>query len=285
MLLVVSLVVLAACAPRGESRVRATADFAPDVADAGTLHDAEQILIRDCMRRQGFDYWVLPAPPVTVDRLFPYAIDDPEWARAHGFGPTSATSAVTVDRPNARYVRALPPSRQAAYLAALDGAREDPATTLTLPNGAGVVGHSTAGCTAQAEQELYGAFDAWFRARTLTDYLIALIQAEVVKAQAYAQVVSAWAACMRRGGLPFKSVPDARNAFLGTGRSSPSPSEVDAAVSEAKCARSSNVTQVARTIDHHVRVGLPKEYQTALATYEQLWRVALTRAPAITPNR
>src|SRR5688572_2494362 len=50
------------------------------------LHQAEQLLTRDCMRDAGFDYWPMPRRPATEYRDFPYAIDDLAWATRHGYG-------------------------------------------------------------------------------------------------------------------------------------------------------------------------------------------------------
>lgn len=58
----------------------------PTAAESALLERAEQLLIRDCMRRRGFDYLVVPGTAQPAYRNFPYVVDDAGWARRHGYG-------------------------------------------------------------------------------------------------------------------------------------------------------------------------------------------------------
>ncbi|ELP69722.1 hypothetical protein STRTUCAR8_09058 [Streptomyces turgidiscabies Car8] len=69
--------------------VPGTADAAPRRTTGTpreTLALAEQLLIKECMEKQGHEYWVEPLRPDDVSTRFPYVVDDPAWARAHGYG-------------------------------------------------------------------------------------------------------------------------------------------------------------------------------------------------------
>ncbi|HET6548930.1 MAG TPA: hypothetical protein VFG79_10760, partial [Solirubrobacter sp.] len=81
--------VLAAC---GDAR-RPSAAHAGRAVDAPapagrtqTLERARDELIRDCMRRRGFDYPPPARGAARRERLHPYVLTDVAWARRHGYG-------------------------------------------------------------------------------------------------------------------------------------------------------------------------------------------------------
>ena len=47
---------------------------------------ADQILIRNCMKAAGFEYWVVRNPLEPPEIEFPFGIDNMAWAKSNGFG-------------------------------------------------------------------------------------------------------------------------------------------------------------------------------------------------------
>src|SRR4051812_27759853 len=88
----------------------------PTSAEVETLHRAEQLLVRDCMKRQGFRYWPTPLRPSPDFRDFPYVVDDVAWAKAHGYGRDieKRLDKETESSPRALYYRSLSESRKQA---------------------------------------------------------------------------------------------------------------------------------------------------------------------------
>ena len=138
------------------------------VSETSLLVNAEQVLIRDCMRRQGFAYWPIPVSLAYPAVRFPYVISSVSWARRHGF---SGALMPDIRRdPNQRYYSQLTAAQQTVYSDALVGSPGSPGVTTPLPTG-GIDGHSADGCQATADAELYGNYPAWFKANTVALYL------------------------------------------------------------------------------------------------------------------
>ncbi|MFC6902966.1 hypothetical protein ACFQGX_48140 [Nonomuraea dietziae] len=112
--------------------------------------------------------------------LFPYVVDDVEWARENGYGRTRRQELGKTAAPSEKYFRALPEDRRRAWLTTFHGDRAA-ALEAELPIG-GTVGHSANGCAAQAWQELYGDKGRWFKAsrviQTLGNMRIGQTQAD-----------------------------------------------------------------------------------------------------------
>ncbi|MEO3868826.1 hypothetical protein ABGB18_08360 [Nonomuraea sp. B12E4] len=144
-----------------------SADLPPPVTagEARVLWDAEQSLLRDCMARHGFKYWVAPHDPIPEDRDFPYVVDDLGWARRHGYGSDirEHVSRLRDEDPNRLYFEGLPAQRRKAAFVALNGEGPRPGTVkrrpdqleVRLPTG-GRVRRSAVSCTSQAQRQLYG---------------------------------------------------------------------------------------------------------------------------------
>lgn len=117
-------------------------------ADDRLLHDAEQLLLRDCMRQEGFTYHVFPLAEDSGDQAFPYVLDNASWARQHGYGAAllRRRAALAASDPNRAYFAALPPDRQAEALVAANGPSPD-GPTVRLPGG-GTLRRGDRGCVA-----------------------------------------------------------------------------------------------------------------------------------------
>lgn len=216
-------------------------------SESALLTDAEQSLIRECMLDQGFQLWVSPTPPEAADQLFPYGVDDVRWAQAHGYGTD-----VRQDRasdPNVRYVQGLSADRRSAYGLALNGGGPSaPGVTVTLPNGL-VMGHSTGGCMATADTRLYGDYQAWFQAKSMTDYFDQARQQSVLADAAYVGASAKWSACMRTAGFADPTPQAAREKFLDAPMPQPRALEIGTATQDARCTNETGLATTARTLD------------------------------------
>ncbi|MEV0677767.1 hypothetical protein AB0I60_14705 [Actinosynnema sp. NPDC050436] len=245
-------------------------------ADLETLHAAEQVLMRDCMKRAGFDYTVAQLHPVPDDRQFPYVIDDVAWARAHGYGGDiqRQLSSVKENEPNRRYFDGLSTARKSAYLNAANGQRAE-GITATSPEGT-VYTRSDRSCTSKAEEALYGDAQAWFQARVTTDALVLMRHDEVKADPRFAEAVVPWSTCMTAAGHAFGSPQELRAGLP------PDAVETALAVAEATCAVDSGLAARLRELDEHHRIALEDRFRSDVDNQRQMRLEALPRARDIT---
>lgn len=256
------------------------------------LYQAEQMLVRDCMVRQGFEYTLVPRKPIPELREFPYVVDDLAWARKHGYGTVLARryDQAMTDDPNERYFRSLSPERQTQ--AGL--ARNGDVTTgdlLVQVDGLPASRSSSKGCVADAQRVLYRDLPTWIRARTVSDALNSLRPAAVVADPRYKAAVGRWSGCMREQGHPFATPSEARDSVapapVGDPDQTPplpkdaSAAEIRLAVAEATCAGRTDLAATARAVDRHHADVLRGQYKADVAAKQRLQLEALPRARAI----
>ncbi|WP_371663822.1 hypothetical protein [Streptomyces sp. NBC_00280] len=267
----------------------------PGAADVGsrraegapreTLQLAEQLLIKECMEKQGHKFWVEPPQPDNVSTRFPYVVDDPAWARAHGYGTDLrlAEDAEARRDPNQRYFRSMPAKTRSVLVSALNGAQPE-GLSVRLPNGMQVT-HSDQGCQATAQRQLYSDLQAWFRAtrvtRSLGDMRIGLVSND----KRYQAALKPWARCMREQGYTYAGPALARAAATQSQTPWPRAKEVRLASAEARCATSSGLSSVAKSLDAEYRDELRRRYPRESADLARLKREALPRARAIVARR
>ena len=248
---------------------------------AETLRLAEQLLIKECMEKEGHKYWVEPPSPDDVSARFPYVVDDPAWARAHGYGTDLRREREAEVRRNAnqRYFRSMPARTRAALVSDLNGARPQ-GLSARLPNGMRV-SHSDQGCQATAERQLYGDLQAWFRATRVTDSLAGTRVDLVTNDKRYKAAVEPWARCMRERTYSYPDPARARAAATLPETPWPHAEEVRLASAEAVCALSSGLSSVAKSLDSEYRDRLGRSHPRETADLARLKREALPRARAI----
>ncbi|MET9089248.1 hypothetical protein ABZX77_46535 [Streptomyces sp. NPDC004237] len=246
-----------------------------------TLHLAEQLLIKSCMEKQGYRYWIEPWRPVDAVHRFPYVVDDAAWAEAHGYGNDLSRERETeaLRDPNQKYFRATPADRRAALLSAINGPRPQGLST-RLPTGL-LVTHSDRGCVADAERELYQDLPGWFRVTRVGDSLSAMRVDLVLGDKDYRAATRPWSVCMRGRGFSYRSPAEARAAATEPGRTWPHSEEVRLASAEAFCAESSGLSSVAKHLDAKYRTELRRRHPKDTADLTRLKREALPRARAI----
>ena len=246
-----------------------------------TLHLAEQLLIKSCMEKRGYEYWVEKRPAADGAARFPYVVDDPAWAARHGYGTDlyRARQQEALRDPNQRYFHSMPADRAPALVSALNGP-EPKGLSARLPNGIRVT-HSDQGCEAEAERTLYKDLPAWFRATRVTDNLGGMRVNLVLADKRYKAAVEPWARCMKAKGHPYPSPAEARAAATRPDQQWPHTKEVRLATAEADCARAGALPAVAKSLDTEYRSELRRRYPGPTADLDRLKREALPRARAI----
>ncbi len=255
------------------------------------LYRAEQMRIRDCMQRQGFEYFLVPRKPVPEMRDFPYLVDDVAWAAKYGYGSTlhRRNELALENDPNERYFESLPASRRAQALLARNGDARSGDLLVEVPGIPATVG-SSKGCRAAAQREIYGDLPTWFRADVVTTTLVTLRRGAVTTDPRFLAAVQRWSRCMRERGHPYASPAQARDnvpqlvAQIGP----PAPGLADApaaetalAVAEATCADRTGLAATARQVDQDHAARLREQYRADVAARQRLQQQALTRARAI----
>ncbi len=248
--------------------------------DDTALRNAEQVLLRKCMQRAGFEYSVVDAQPVPDAREFPYVVDDVAWARRHGYGSDlrKLQEKAREEDPNQRYFRSLPPQRRAEALKAANGDRSRQ-VSVTTPDGA-TMGRDPGSCRSQAQQALYGDLRAWFEAQSTVDWLTSARQQRVSADPAWAVAVRPWADCMAAAGHQHADPAHAR-ASATADSPLPRDDEIRLAVAEAECANSSGLAEAARTLDRKHDDELRAGHRAVVDTHQRLRSEALPRARSV----
>jgi hypothetical protein len=242
------------------------------------LHDAEQRLLRDCMRRHGFTYRVFPLDEEPGAEAFAYVLDSAAWARQHGYGSELHRERTALARsdPNRAYFAALPADRKGKALVAANGPSPD-GLRVSLPGG-GTVQRSDRGCVAESQQRLYGDVGAWFRASTRVDALRQIRRSRVVADSDYVEALGEWRLCMRRAGHTFATPAAARASAFGAAHPLGKDQEVALALAEVRCGEESGLARTARRLDDHHRNLLAREYRADVEARDRLRAAALPRA-------
>ncbi|MFI9831001.1 hypothetical protein ACIHIX_25370 [Streptomyces sp. NPDC051913] len=253
----------------------------PSRQELTLLHDAGQILLRDCMQQKGFKYQPVKENPVPEAREFPYVLDDVAWAREHGYGTDiqQELSELRTTDVNQRYFRGLPAKRRAAALTAANGSR--PLTVSAKAPDGMVFQRSPKGCQSEADAALYGNLRQWFQAKVTADALTELRRAGVTADPRFAEAVKPWSACMRAADHPATSPADLRTATGARKSPLPRTEEIALAVTEARCAHTSGLAKTARALDRQYARSLARQYHAAVRTYRELQLNALPGARAL----
>ncbi|WP_416984099.1 hypothetical protein [Streptomyces sp. T028] len=256
--------------------------------------DAEQHLTARCMERHGFTYAEDRTLSLRESMPVRYVQDDVAWARTYGYGGRiqAKQDRLRLHNPIAAYRRGLSAARRAAFDEALDGGSGSQVLSATLPGGAREVRKRLGGCTAEAQEALYGDPAAWFRATKTATGLNSLYADDLRHDRRLTTAVTAWSRCMKKAGLSYADPQAARDAVReNTARLGPAhadrafATERATAVADAGCARTTSLRAVATARETHYVDRLPDRYGEALDTYRRLARQAYDRAVRIVPQR
>lgn len=251
---------------------------------------AEQLLVKKCMEKAGFRYWVGALP--TVDDLKGNGafLTDVGWAKRNGYGSRLHAKAQNVQRddPNSAYVETLSQAEGVRYSAALLGSPSSGMLTAELPAG-GTVQTPRDSCLADAKGWLYGDFETWFRVEKTATNLTPLYTTDLLNDQRFTDAVSRWSVCMLAAGHDYATPSQAREKLSklaeGLSEKRAYAVEVDLAVAEATCANETPLASTARTLEMEYRKKQLPLYGDDIATYERMSLDALSRAEEITGSK
>ncbi|MGW8992428.1 hypothetical protein ACWGRF_21185 [Streptomyces zhihengii] len=259
-------------------------------AERVLLQRAKEALVRECMEREGFSYWVVQPASVEERGGYGYVQDDLDWAGKHGYGGLLERQAVKarVNDPNNAYLAKLPRAETARYEKTLDGSESGPQVSAELPGG-GTVRAPRDGCRAEAEGRLYGDYGSWFRVRKTTENLTPLFVPDLLRDERFVKALGAWAVCMREAGHPYADPPAVRAAMEeltdGLSPAHAHATEVEVATAEARCATTSRLADTARSLEREYRDAQLRPYGDVVAELRRMEAGALARARDITDSR
>lgn len=261
-----------------------------DDAERARVEDAQQVLIKRCLNRQGFRYRVPAHPSLEESRTLGYVADDVAWARKHGYGSriAAAEDRARLANPNLVYRKGLSEERRRAYDEALDGGTDAPVITAKVPGG-GTVSRQMGGCVAESEKKLYGDTRAWFTAEKTAMNLQPLYVPQVMRDQRFAAALRAWSQCMARAGHPYRDPGAVRRAAQEPALRNPSDrtfaAERRLAVADATCARKVSLRSIGEQREASYVNRLRGRYGEAIDTSRRIDREALARASVIVGPR
>ncbi|MED7947722.1 hypothetical protein [Streptomyces sp. BE303] len=248
----------------------------PTEDELDVLQRAEQLLIRDCMKEQGFSYFPVPRRPSADYREFPYVVDDVDWARTNGYGRAVERRLDEEDAvaPRTAYYRSLPPDRAQALGVALNGPSP---TGLEVANPVGGrLTHSDQGCAVGAWQRLYGDARAWFGSSEVVNNLFGIRAGRVTQDPAYRDAVAVWSACVAGRGHPADDPRQLRDRQLSREGEAAEREDVPVAVSEAECARSTGLDTTVSGLDRRYADAVRAEHR---AVFDTMWRLQTGALP------
>lgn len=194
-------------------------------AETKLLHDASEVLVRNCMTARGLRYQQVPGTDRNKSSAAnPYGLLDPTTVGADGYGMTSeflgAGQAQPAD-PNDPVIASMTDAEQQEWRTALTGsaANHQP---LSMPDGTMLTIPSD-GCVAEASSELYGA--AWDRLYLTFQGYANLVLSRTEQDAAYRQGITAWSECMSEAGYRYQSLQDPRREINQLLEKAPPPAE------------------------------------------------------------
>ena len=259
-------------------------------AEQVLVDQARELLVQECMVAEDFRYWPAAVADVEERQGSGYVLDDVDWAQEHGYGTALRDRIVAIrrDDPNHAYVDALPDAERARYSEALDGDPSSGVLTADLPMG-GTVQTPRDSCLAQAKDELYGDFTAWFQAEKVVTNLVGLYAPDLMADERFQVALGAWSECMRERGHDYPDPPAIRDdlPLLTEGLSRKKAREVERglAVAEATCAtRETSLVRTTRDLESEYR-GRLQQYRDVVTEYQRLQHTALEHAREIHVRR
>jgi hypothetical protein len=252
--------------------------------DKRALLLAEQQLVSECMRKEGFQYRVIPPPPGDTEVKPAFGTDDVAKARRQGYGIDSARADQThgphlpnqdgpPQDPNAVYVQSLSEAEGQEFDAALWGPSGSPQGSVTLPSGM-QIGFPLKGCYSAARRRIYGEdLNRFMTVSTFVENLEGEITRRVRGDDRLIDRLTAWRACMRTRGYRFRDPSEAvEAATVQTDR------QQAIAVADATCARDNHLVDVGRRLLKKYRREVFSEFDGRIITYNELIEAGVRQA-------
>ncbi|MFJ6478675.1 MULTISPECIES: hypothetical protein [unclassified Streptomyces] len=272
------LAVAARTALPADGAGRRTPPRALEAAELDVLHTAGELLVRDCMRAQGFSYWPVPRVPHPDWRDFPYGVDDVDWARSHGFGRRieRQLDEEAASGPRAQYQSGLSAQRLQALGVALMG---PDATGLAVENpGGGTLSHSDRGCITASWRQLYGDVRLWYGSSETVKQLGAVRTGRVNQDPAFRTALAGWSECVGRRGFPAAHPVRQRDEQLARTGPAAEAEDVPMASAQAECARSTGLADTAQDLHRRFSDVIRAENGAAFDAVRRLQVAALPTA-------
>ena len=261
-------------------------------------NQAENILIRDCMKEAGFEFYVdLVTPsdfPIEQGFQIYAGVMTSESAPQTGYGPFldspyfSSTSSDT-DEPidpaetenaetrNAEYYFALSSLEQAAYEIAFNGGHDG--TRITLDDGTEISGE---GCVADARKEVLG--EQWLDVIvTFNSLQMSLGQLDIQSDTEFAAAAMEWRSCMADYGYEFEGLGDAISAGISLRGESvkPTSEELDQAVADVSCQDSADLAGASQRAYERLQGDVVEENVSTLLAWREFESTILERSSAV----
>ena len=226
-----------------------------------TLDYAEDLLVRECMRRHGMDWQVLPAPeeegtdPAHRHR---YGVIESEVAEQYGYGapPGSADEAL------------------------VEETRQDRLTLLATEHRAAHGSEGETGCLEEAAGDITaGVPDMDYG--LLNSYIHASFEASR-SAPPVVDAFSAWSTCMADRDFDYPAPTQASaDARWTHGEGDPSTEEIEVAMADVACKENASVIEAWRDAEAAAQEDLIEEHPEDFALFVQVRDVRLETARTV----
>ncbi|MCQ4205730.1 hypothetical protein [Streptomyces longispororuber] len=255
-------------------------------AEQGRLEQAEELLIQRCMQHKGFRYQVPARIDADTDHAFTYRLvqDDVAWAREHGYGEQLRRAFFKAKEREEIAARRqhMTSAEHERFTSALQGGPDTPTLSARLPAG-GTVRTLNGGCTRAARDDLYGDAKAWFHADKIATNLTAVYLPKVMSDPRFTAALKMWSRCMQdmtghRYPDPDTARADTRQRTAKLGAVQAHTLEVEVAVAEATCARTTSLPATLSRLDREYGAPVREQYAEEIAACNRMKLAALQRA-------
>ena len=202
--MIAAALLVAACGDENKNEAPVELEDTLGFSREGTqeLQSRVENSIRDCMKREGFDY--VPVDPFAQQQALTgkARLSDEDFIKEFGYGISTFFGKGTQQSdPNERIKAGLADADRAAYDRALGG--ENPGVTFTEAMDSGDFSE-LGGCTKEATEQVFGG------ATTLTSLVGKLdeLDERIIQDQRMVKATEDWSACMRDKGYQYEE-PDA----------------------------------------------------------------------------
>ncbi|GHH62983.1 hypothetical protein GCM10017673_03100 [Streptosporangium violaceochromogenes] len=207
--------------------------------------------------------------------------DDVEKARREGYGisdPWPEKASHRFDRQE-EYRRSLTKRQREKYEIALYG-RPGARTIKTEIPGFLTASAPTEGCMAEAQGELYGDCNRWFRVSTFVHTRFKAIGERTKADPKYIGVTRDWQTCMAKKGYAYKDFSEVTHDSLDkfSGRPEKKREEIRLAVDDAECDRQVGRSKVHRGLFDKYTQAWAKQNEANVIAYRDLTAQAVQRA-------
>lgn len=226
-----------------------------------TLLHAEDLLVRDCMKGNGMDWQVYPAPEeegIDPPHRRRYGVIEAPVAETHGYGAP----------------------RMAADEGLVEELREDrrslPATEHRVAHG----DETGAGCVEGAQEDFMAGVPDMDH-NLLNSYIQTGFE-DSMDEPAVVEVFAAWSACMADRGFDYPTpVEAAADPRWESGGDGPSAAEVEAATADVACKGEASVVETWRDAEEAAQLGLIEEHPEDFALFAQVREDMLEEARTV----